>query len=153
VCPPSVVWTCRHGLTGNCGNCPRTKLRCQLKSERLEGQEGGRGEGTQAYWYTMSRPSGWAGKGMIGRSQPEPVRTSPPPAGRRTGAPATRGLHSSTFRLNVSPFVGYVAWLHGVSVTNTAQVERGNPCPPHRKVQSTDCTHGVAPQVEIVSNV
>jgi hypothetical protein len=34
-----------------------------------------------------------------------------------------RDLHSSTVRLVVSTFVGYARWLHGISVTKTAQVE------------------------------
>jgi len=37
--------------------------------------------------------------------------------------PDERGLHSSTIQLNVSTFMVYVGWFHGVLVTKTAQDE------------------------------
>ena len=37
--------------------------------------------------------------------------------------PYARGLHSSTFRLIVSTFVGHAGWFHGSSVIKMAQVE------------------------------
>ena len=62
---------------------------------------------TKIYWETPCTPAGWFY--ML----------------------AGRGLHSSTFRLDVSTLCGYIVWSHTVSVTKTAQVElRSGQCEP-----------------------
>jgi len=68
---------------------------------------------------TVGVPEAAAGAGFALRGFPLPPPLSPPapPAEGSltvsvvTGLPMTRGLHSSTFRLNVSTFCG-IRWVH-----------------------------------------